>query len=634
MKFSTNWLQRFFAEPLPSVPEIEELLTFHSSEIEEVEAVGSDTMLDVKVLPDKSAWLMNHRGLAKELSVILERPLQHDPLVHAPSLEPHTTQIALRRDTEGCDTYHAALVTGVEIGESPQWLKDLLATIGQRSINNVVDATNFVMFNLGQPLHAFDADKLSTHEGGYAITVRQAADGEAITTLTGETYTLTADDMVITDGHNNTPIGIAGIKGGKAAEVDKNTTTLLIESAHFDRTQVRMSAQRLRLRTDASARYENGVPRAFASYGLHAVVALITELAGGTVVGYASDGIAPETRTPVTVTLKQITSYIGLELSMADVISIFDRFGYEYTVSDMSITVTPPFERDDLLLAVDIIEEIGRIYDLRAIRSIVPVPAVVPEFNARFYYSERIRTALVALGFSEVYTSSFRKKDQVKLKNAFASDKGYLRSTLAANMEEALTKNVPHKDLLGLTAVQLCELGTVFLPDQEMYKLVLGVRTTQQYKAKVDDSRLTVAQRAVEDVFGTTLDWTVHEGIAECALDTVIAKASMPTTYGTALVAPSATFVPFSNFPSMSRDVALWVSEGTTAADVEEVLNAHAGELRVRTTLFDEFTKDGRTSYAFRLVFQSNEKTLTDEEVNGVMEAVYAAVGEQGWEVR
>ncbi len=633
MKVSRNWLQTFFDAPLPATEVLVDNLTFHSSEIEEVEERDGDTVFDVKVLPDKSAWLYSHRGVAKEIATILELPLANDPLASVPELAPNAPSLAVTLDTDGCNRYTAAVVRGVAVAPSPEWLRSAIEAIGQRSINNVVDATNYVMFHTGQPLHAFDAGKLDVKDGTYEIGVRQARAGERIVTLTNDEYELTDADMVIVDRGNDTPIGIAGIKGGKPAEVDVTTTDLVIESANFNRVAVRKTSRRLKLKTDASTRFENGVVPELAAYGLSEVVKIITDIAGGTCEGYADVFPNPTHRSPVSVSLSKINSVLGLALSTDDVDGVIARFGYEREWTGDAVTVTPPFERDDLVIPEDLIEEVGRIHGLSHVPSKTPDPLPLREFNKSFFYAEAVRAALLGLGFSEVFTSSFRKKDEVKLANALASDKGYLRSSLRENLAEALTRNVQNKDLLGLTHIAIFEIGTVFTPEGEQVSVAFGVRTGGTYAPKKDDPILATAIEAVKGVLGYE-QFEAKDGIAEADFTAAISDLPDPEAYVPFEKGADISYRAFSPYPSVSRDIALWVSEGTTAGEVEEALNASAGALRVRTTLFDEFTKDGRTSYAFRVVFQSAEKTLTDEEVNAVMDEVYAAVRDRGWETR
>lgn len=630
MKFSYNWLGSLLEQPLPPPAELGDLITFHSAEIEELITVEGDTVLDVKVLPDKSAWLMSHRGMAKEIAVITKNKLKSDPFLSPVTLN-QDAGITISLQSATCDFYSAALITGVKVGPSPDWLKERLVALGQRSINNIVDATNYVMFELGQPLHAFDADKLEGHN----ITVRDAKAGEKITTLTGEEYSLQPTDALIVDGVNDTPIGIAGIKGGKVAAVDAATSNILLESAHFDRFAVRKTAKTLKLQTDASKRYENGISEAVAPIGLMRAIEIILEVAGGTAEVVTAVGDSTAMREPVTVRLALINSLLGITLSINDVEDILNRFSYTYTTEADSVTVTPPFERDDLLIPEDVVEEIGRIYGLGHIVSISPTVGGVAEINVRHYYSEKIREALVALGFSEVYTSSFRDKDVVKLENALATDKGYLRSSLTANLRDARALNIPHRDLLGLPAVKIFEIGTVFGTESEEFRVGLAVQSGTAYKAKFDDLLLEEALQSLATTLGVTPALiSKEEGIAEFSLDTLLPKLPAVTTYEAAAEQPKISYRPFSLYPAVSRDIAMWVPESVTAESVEEILAANAGPLCVRLTHVDTFSKDGKTSFAFRIVFQSSSKTLTDIEVEAVMEEVYKNVANKGWEVR
>ncbi len=636
MKFSYNWLQTFFDAPLPAPAVIEEKLTFHSSEVEEVVAVGDDTVFDVKVLPDKSAWLMSHRGLARELSVILNLPMKHDPLLGEMALGTPLSDVRVVLDTPVCDFYGAAIIEGVKVGPSPDWLRARLEAIGQRSINNIVDATNYVMFELGQPLHAFDANTFTKDvTGSREVRVRLARVDEKLTTLSNEELSLTSEDVVITDGVSGAPLALAGVKGGLNSGVTEATTTILLEAAHFDRVATRLASRRHKLPTDAAKRYENGLSRSITPYGLLAGAKLIAEIAGGQVVGYTTAGDSSVVRQPVTVAVTDINRVLGVTITPTEVAQILGRFGYQMDTNGIVFTVTPSHERDDLRIEQDLIEEVGRIYGLTNIKSIPPVNAEVVELNARLYYAEVIRRALTCLGFSEVYTSSFRENDIAHIKNALASDKSYLRSRLQDNLLEVRAKNIPFRDLLGLRAVQVFEIGTVFGVHEEAFHVGLAVQTGTEYKAKVDDTLLATAVAALETALGMAIA-PVHTapGYVEFSLDALLPQLPVPTAYEPAQKSAAILYKPFSAYPSVSRDIAMWVGEGTALETVESTLRAAAGPLLVRLTHLDTFSKEGRTSLAFRLVFQSNEKTLDGSEVDALMGAVYDAVAGQGWAVR
>ncbi len=636
MKVSYTELNtRYFDGTLPSPEALADALTFHAWEIEGVEYVGNDAVIDVKVLPDKSAWALSHRGVAKDISAVLDLPLAHDPLEVAPVLEPVANELSVSVETPTCMRYTAAVITGVKVGPSPEWLVAFLASMGQRSINNVVDITNYVMFGIGQPLHAFDASKLS-HDGGWKSVVRDAREGERITTLTGEEYALTTgQDALIVDGGTDQAIGIAGIKGGKIAEVDGATVDIILESANFDPVRVRKTSQRLKLRTDASARFENGISRSMAAYGVTQGAELIAKLCGGSIAGYVDTNPAPVERAPVTLTLAKANSVLGLALSMDDMEAVVKRFGYAYTRSDDAITVTPPHERPDLVIPEDLIEEIGRVHGYEHVPSIAIEAMPAREVNARFYYAEMVREALIAEGFSEVFTSSFRAEDAVKLKNALASDKGYLRSRegMQATMREALQKNAPMADLFGSEQVRIFEIGTAFEAGQEHLMLTIGVSSKQGFVPKKDQKVLDAGCAAVAERIGDVA-WAGAEAVRMCDLGLAFEKLPKPTAYAPHELSSEVAYVPFSSYPYLTRDVAFWADATTTAADAEGVVRAHAGSNVARIDLFDRFEKEGRVSYGFRIVFQSHEKTLDGTEADAYMQSVYDALRARGFEVR
>src|SRR3989338_92095 len=305
MKISRNWLQTFFNAPLPDARALSDALTFHAFEIESVE----NDVLDVKVTPNRGHDCLSHRGIAKEISAILNIPMKSDLL----SADPRGVLSSVPRTPLGleitignlalCARYIAGYIRGVKVGPSPDWLRENLEAIGQKSINNIVDAANFVMFNLGQPLHAFDASKLASkseqstvNSQQFLIHVRNAKKGEKITTLDDKEYALSESMLVIADGNSGKAIGIAGVKGGKTAEVSEATTDIIIESANFDGVSVRKTAQALKLRTDASQRFEQGISPELAGYGMRAVTDLILKVAGGEIIGFVDEYPTPQTR--------------------------------------------------------------------------------------------------------------------------------------------------------------------------------------------------------------------------------------------------------------------------------------------------------------------------------------------------
>src|SRR3989344_1488543 len=246
MRFSYHWLQTYFDEKLPEPKKLAELFTFHSFEVEEVITEGDDATLEMTILPNRRHDCLSHRGNAREISVLTGIPLARDPFREkVPVWNTAKGFTAMVGDLEGCPRYMAAYMHGVSVGESPDWLKERLRAVGQKPINNIVDATNYVMFELGQPLHAFDAEKFAGEGDTIKVGVRSAKEGEPITVLGGAEYILNKNDLVIIDGISDSPLGIAGIKGGAAGEMTPPTKNIIIESANFDSVRVRATATRL-----------------------------------------------------------------------------------------------------------------------------------------------------------------------------------------------------------------------------------------------------------------------------------------------------------------------------------------------------------------------------------------------------
>lgn len=635
MKVSRTWLQKYFENPLPEAAAIADALTFRSSEIEEIEQKGSDTVLDVKVLPDRASYGLSHRGIARELSAALPQPLKADPLRTALPEWSTTDELSVTiEDAQKCRRYLGALVKGVSVGPSPQWLKEALEAVGQRSINNVVDATNYVMLDIGQPLHAFDAAKLASAQG-YPIAVRGAHAGEKITTLTGEEYALPEGLTLIADAGTDAGLGIAGVKGGSRAAVTATTTDLIVEAANFDGTSVRRASQALKLWTDASLRFQNRLSPELASRGMRDVLALIQSVAGGTLEGVVDVYPGKEEIVPVSVTLTKVNGMLGTAYEIDDVRQAFERHGFSYEEEGERFTVTPPFERRDIMIPEDLVEEIGRVlgYENIASKTLPPLPE--PADQDRYRGIERIKDTLRLLGFTELSTQSFAETGDIMLANPLDQGRPALRTTLSGNMQDALTRAAAvAPSVVGPTpALKLFEIGTVFPDRGEHLSLVLG------YKALSGKVRSALSE-AIEML---AAEYKTHASIVSADVAEIdlsaIGLAALGTGYLPARITLG-TFRPFSLYPFALRDVAVWTpahADGTPVeqSEVEELILKEAGDYLARIDLFDRFEKEGRTSYAFRLVFQASDRTLSDADLDPAMERITAALNAQeGWQVR
>ena len=806
MLVSYKWLQSFFDDALPAPEEIADVLTFGAFEIESMEQKGDDAIFDIDVLPNRASDCLSHRGIAREISILTGIPLMRDPFENPPHLGaklPNGGGLWVEvADSTRCPVYIAVLVKGVKIGPSPDWLRERLESIGQKSINNIVDATNYVMFEMGQPMHAFDANKLTEKEG-IAIGVRAAKSGEKIKVLGGGDYELTEEMTVITDANADVPIAIAGVKGGAHAEVGESTKDVVIEAAKFNPTTTRKAAQALDLRTDSSKRFENEVPNDLPFYGMQEVVKLIVKIAGGELAGYAVHQARKSSAYKLGVSVEEINKTLGTELSEKDAEKVLKKLQFEYKKIDDPIAhvlalapalegkpykygasvsydaprefdcsslvawlfaqagvsiprvvidqfvygepveesdlqagdvvfsvsnensrkehtftlladgkeyvhsgpmresqeymqgtevgggvshngiylgsgkvihasnkhgvtieeykkseyfgqivgyrrmvsleprfvVDVPFERLDLRIPADLIEEIGRVYGYKNITGkALPPAGNKPEQSAEYVAAEAMRAALTQKGYTEILTYSLTDRGDVSLANALASDKNHLRANLADAMGEKLDLNEKNAPLLGLyDAVRLFEVGRVFTAEGEKNHVCIGVRILfgkgkEKRLPAPSGARQVGAQEEIEEVLSELgVSAAVVDGVAEFVLPETVPEKHNGKAFS---IAKNVSYTLISPYPFALRDIALWVDEGTSAEDVEEVIRAHAGDLLVRADLFDTFNKDGRTSYALHLVFQSYEKTLSDDEVNAHMKNVESAVQKKEWEVR
>jgi len=606
MKISREWLQTYFDTPLPAADELARALTFHAFEIDGLEKHQEDDVLDVKVTPNRGHDCLCHLGIAREISAILSMTLSDDTMSRfhldiaasrAALKIGHAPHIIVKKDAPSCSRFLAAHMKGVKVGPSPEWLVKRLAAIGQRSINTIVDATNYAMFSTGQPLHAFDARTLGSGDS-FIVGPRMARAGETLVALDGKTYALSPERMVIAGGATDAVLGIAGVKGGKDSGVTDTTTDIIIEAATFDGVSVRKSARALELRTDASQRFEQQLSPVLTERGLLACIELIRDMAGGELVGTAEASAAPEPARTIVTSAASVKRLLGMAVTSDDVGHVLTRLGFDYAREGERFSVQIPPERIDLTIEEDMIEEIGRIvgYDAAPSSELPPLPQKETP-NRTFAAAETLRQRYAAQGFSEVYTSVFAEKGDRAVLNKVGGDRPFLRTSLVPGLEAAWKRNAEVKEILGPDDLQLFEIGTVWKGDKEL--MMVATATKKGVEEKLLGEAVSGDAAYVDDMFPQVKKYE-----------------------------------PFSRYPFIVRDIALWVPAGTDPASVLGLIREHAGDLLVRSYQFDSFTKGERTSYAFRLVFQSFDRTLFDEDANSRMASVVAAVTTRGYEVR
>jgi len=646
MKVSLNWIQEYIDDTLPPVNEVVEALTMHSFEIEGVEDSGDDKILDVKVLPNRSHDCLSHYGIASEICSVLN--LKRKDLLSQVTLS-KTDKLSVSISTKNSSRAMKVLVTGVRIGESPEWLKQKLNLLGSRSINSVVDMTNYLTFAFGQPIHAFDAGKVSQNrKGQYVFNIRDAIKGEKITLLDGKEYTLDETMMVIAD--DTKALDVAGVMGGKETGVGVETTDIVLSFSGFNPVSVRKTAKSLGIRTDASQRFENEISASLVERVLPYALKLVVELTGGTVAGGVDVYKNPEKLQTVSVPLKKITSMLNLTITGEEAVELLARQNIMATVDGDKIVVTAPLHRLDIKIPEDVVEEIGRLYGYK---NIEPAPLTLEAkvvVNEEVYITDSIRKFLTQNGFNEIYTYAFTSGGDIEIENPLAGDKKFLRNNLSSGMEESLEKNFKYLDLLGIEEVKLFEIGKVFTKKGEELHISLGVKYPKNYnRAKPSSGRMTEKVNVDEEIARTiTLieehlnvsigDVSILSGVVEFDLARIKKELDPTEKYPEDLwnmENKEVQYKTISAYPFAVRDVAVFVPNEIEVSKVEELIKQHLNTNVVRFAMFDKFTKEEKTSYAFRLVFQSNEKTLTEEEINSVMNPIYETLkAHEGFEIR
>lgn len=598
MKISHAWLASYFDKELPSPEAVADALVFHAFEVEDIEEKGGDVVMEVKVLPDRAHDCLSHRGIAREVAAILDIPLAEkkiEPILGG------ATSLSASIESPECRRYMGRIVRNVTVGPSPAWLRERLEAVGQRPINNLVDATNFVLLDIGQPIHVFDLDKLASE----TLIVRPGGEGETLTTLDGKDIALDPSMLVIADA--DAPLALAGVKGGTKAEVDEHTKNIVIEVANFAPASTRKTARRLGLLTDAAKRFENDLSPELAHEGMDAVTSLILELAGGDAEDVVDAYPAPQQERRIETTAEYINARLGSACSADEIESAWKRLGFAYVRSGERFAVTVPPLRLDLKEQHDLVEEAGRILGYDQLIPEVPDIDFVPAVNDTFYRSAWARQTLIEQGYREVLGYTFAKKGALEVARG-AKGKEALRTNLADGLKAAYELNRLNAPLLGVDEAKIFEIGTVF-PSK-------------------DREEIHVA-------------WADTKGVTEQTLAEFTKDVSLADSYDS--VFPSSTyhlepstFRMWSPYPFISRDIALWVPKEVESREVCKIIQENAGELLVgEPRLFDQFEKEGRKSYAFRIVFQSPERTLTDDEVAAQMATITAAFASRaGWEIR
>ncbi len=648
-----------------------------------------DKILCLELTPNRSDCL-SMLGVAFEVAAITDSEVVFPDLSLAEEgpLLAENLKVDIA-DTDLCSRYAARAVNRVGIGSSPLWMQLRLIKAGVRPINNVVDITNYVMLEFGQPLHAFDFDLLESKE----ILVRRAENREKITTLDGIERTLNADNLVITDGKE--PVALAGVMGGENTEINENTGVVLIEAASFNPTSIRKTSRLYNLPSEASQRFEKGVNPEAVAWSLDRSAALMSKLAGGVVFKGLADKKTVEIKNAVvSVSPARINAILGLDILQNEMETILMRLGFNIEqAQDRTLNVSVPLRRPDITLEEDIAEEVARLYGYDRIPVTLPRGELI---GNRLPVADRVETLakriLTACGYYECITHSFinpqnysklriDEKDPrsraIPVQNPFSEEQAVMRTTILPGLLKVVQHNYSHRRLNQM----LFEIGTVYESDTippvelpvERSKLALAVTGNSpepNWLVKTREADFYTVKGALEALFAglqvrgvsfvTATQPFCHptrcalimigeqeagflgqlhpEVAGQWEIDQVVTvgEIDFERLVANANLVPRVS--PLPRFPVAVRDLALVVDKNIPAEELEKTINKAGGKLVSKVALFDLYegkqVPAGKRSLAYSLTFRSEEATLTDEEVNGVMDQIKAALFDLGATLR
>ena len=623
-----------------------------------------DGVIDFELTANRGD-LLSILGMAYEVGAIYDKKVKDVDLKHKESGEDINKTFKTEVKTENCSKLLVKKVENVKIEESPIFIKNRLIASGIRPINNVVDISNYVMLELGQPLHFYDADKL-----GNKLVVRMAEDGEKLTTLDNVERTLTSEDIVIADATHG--VGLAGVMGGLETEVEPDTKNIIIESAIFDSVKVRKTSKKI-VRSEASNRFEKGLDPERTTMAIERACKLLEEYAGGAVVtGTVEYDKTNNKEKEIEITFKNINDVLGTVIPNEEILNVFRKLGFSYKVNGETIKVTVPTRRLDISIKEDLIEEVSRIYGVDNIEGKLPI---VPMRKGSYDKTQReIRNKMIALGLKETLTYvlindkevngyTLDKFEPLKLLDPITED----RNTLRYSMIPSLYKVYEYNKAREQKDISIFEIGKGFYKKGEVYgeDTKLCVLMSGKYSTGLNNNK-TVDFYVIKGIAEEVLDYLGYSGRysfmkQEMPKEMHPGQSAMINVNGSNIgmigkIHPSVTkddvyvleinldelftkkvgkmkYKEFSKFPSINKDIALVVDKKSVSKDIEKVIKSAGGSLLTNIEVFDVYTGVGvgidKKSIAYSLTFSDMKKTLTDEEINGLMDKIIDAVSKK-----
>jgi len=685
MRVPLEWLKDYVAIRL-APKALAERLTMAGLEVVAIHGAGGETVFDIEVTPNRPDCL-SIVGVAREVAAITGQPMiwgrgqgaggrgqgkSARQKTQKQRTTIHESRFTIRiEDKKGCPRYIGRVITGVAVGPSPEWMQRRLAACGLRPINTLVDITNYVLMETGQPLHAFDADRLAER----TIIVRRARPGEPITTLDGIRRALTEDTLVIADARQ--AVAVAGIMGGLGSEVTHSTTVVLLESAAFDPVTIRRTGRKLGLASDSSYRFERGVDPAGVDAASCRAAALMETLAGGTVAAVAEAGSPPKAREPIALDVSRLKRWLGVSLPASTVRTTLARLGCRVASSGASQTmrVSSPSFRRDLQQEVDLYEELARMIGYDRLPATLPesaLPADRAPASGPFWQHQSLRCLCASLGLDEAVTWSMVAEAELvrcglaqqaaKLANPLSQDQAYLRPSLLPGLLQAVRRNL----VQGAPSVRLFEVGHVVEHGAEQVRLgvILSGLWSRDWRAKdpcdffrlkgvVDAIARRLCQGAVQFA-AAARPWTEAAQSTEIRLDgrpVGMAGHVAPAVAAALDIEQGVWFAELSvealleakrsavavraptSFPPVKRDLSILVSDETAFDVIDRTIRSVAGTLASRVELIDRYTgkqiPPGKSSLTFSIEYRDAARTLTAAEVDTLHQRISQTLAAQ-----
>ncbi len=625
-----------------------------------------DVIIDIKQTPNRNdfnaLW-----SVANEVSALLKREV-NIPWKKDYHLQGNKSSLVIGSETKNCPLFLGKMIGSVKVGPSPEWIKRDLESVGMKSINNVVDISNYVMVETGQPLHFYDASKLSKLE----IIVKDQQAGK-IKTLDESELELELDDIVITS--NNTPIGLAGIMGGDDSKIDVSTSSIIIEAAQFDPTRIRHTSRRVNLLTDASLRFQKGIDPMATYKAMDRAVELLVQYADATLIEVTQvHGNVNLELKKVSVKHSHIENLLGTRVSQANCVEIFERLYFKPSVNGELITCTIPSYRLDIDVAEDLIEEVGRIIGYADLAGTLPVmPSTQGGYNPRQQVRQKIRQLAVGFGMNEVITYTLVHEDKCKegvyplenparLMSPLSEERRYVRNNLLTSLLDTASYNQAHK-MKDFQIFEISNLNTM-QENQERLAFILsgnhevsiwqkqnlpydfysakGIVERVLFELGFASSRIKFESNETSDFFHplrsavVTIDkkivgviGEIHPKVAKRYDVSTVIMGELILEKLLELKTAKIKYSPINKLPSVVRDIALVCDESTLASDIEKVIRSTSKDMIQSVTIFDVYQGDkvekGKKSIALKVVYQAPDHTLSEEEITNLYQKTIEA---------